>query len=598
VSELGEISDFVQQVCEAMADVVEIEITIFDDKLQRIAGTGRHRNEVGRKIPHTAAFAKALAMGIPIFVFNPPTDDACKQCSLQDKCSEVANIAFPIINDGLVKGVIALIAFNEEQRQRLMYQQKSYSRFLTKLAELICSKLQEKKANADLVQASRSLETIMSSLPDGVIFTDAKGMVVSDNPAARKILGLQLDALRGQNLNAIDPLHPLLQTLNDGYAISNKEISRDVKGKNRHYLCSTQPIYHEGIIVGAIAYLKDYESVRIIVNEVEGHNNFMTFDHIIGSHPSLLAVIERATRVAGSNSTILIQGESGTGKELFARGIHGHSRHGNGPFIAINCAAIPETLLESELFGYEGGAFTGARSKGKPGKLELAGGGTLFLDEIADMPLNLQAKLLRVLEEKRITRLGGIRSIAVDTRIVAATNRNLEEQVSKGEFREDLFYRLNVVPLKIPPLRERYSDIRVLAMHFLAEYRHDNPGIEGFSQAVLNAFIQYGWPGNVRELKNAVEYAVNMTDEPTIQIRHIPEKIRPGTLHSTPVYMPGPELMRMNEMEALLLRLCVERYGTSEKAKKEIASRLGISRASIYRKMNKYGISGKRDSTC
>ena len=346
--------------------------------------------------------------------------------------------------------------------------------------------------------------------------------------------------------------------------------------------------------MGAIAFLKDYESVRSMVNEVGGYNNFLTFDHIIGSHPSLLATKDRARRAAGSDSTILIQGESGTGKELFARGAHGHSRRSNGPFIAINCAAIPETLLESELFGYEGGAFTGARSKGKPGKLELASGGTLFLDEISDLPLNLQAKFLRVLEEKTITRLGGIRPVAVDARVIAATNRNLEEQVGKGEFREDLFYRLNVIPLKIPPLRERRSDIQVLAIHFLEEHQDANLGVEGLSQAVLNAFTRYEWPGNVRELKNAVEYATNMADEPVIQLRHIPEKIRSGTGRSAPNRTPALGLMRMEEMEELLLKLGVETFGTSDKAKREIASRLGIGRASVYRKMNKYGLFGNR----
>ena len=593
MSELTEISDFVQQVCEAMAAVVEIEITVFDSDLQRIAGTGQHKEDVGNKIPPTIAFTQAMETGVPIFIFNPLIDKACQDCSLQSVCKEVANIAFPIMSDGRSEGVIALIAFSEGQRHKLVNQQDSYSRFLGKLAELICSKLQEKRVHEELIQASRKLETIVSSLPDGVIFTDIMGTVVSDNPAARKILGFQENELRGKEFRTIDPLHPILNTLKDGRVIINKEISRDTKGKTRHYLCSTQPIYNEGAIMGAIAFLKDYESVRSMVSEVGGYNNFLTLDHLIGDSQSLLAAKDRAKRAAGSDSTILIQGESGTGKELFARGIHSHSRRSKAPFIAINCAAIPETLLESELFGYEGGAFTGAISKGKPGKLELASGGTLFLDEIADTPLNLQAKLLRVLEEKTITRLGGLRPVAVDARIISATNRNLEEQVGKGEFREDLFYRLNVIPLKIPSLRERRSDIQVLAMHFLEEHKDADFSVEGLSQAVINAFTQYEWPGNVRELKNAVEYAVSMTDDPVIQLRHIPEKINAGNASSTLKPLHKIRLMRMDEMEELLIKLGVETFGTSDKAKREIASRLGISRATVYRKMSKYGICNK-----
>jgi len=592
MQKLSDISDFVQQVSEATAAVVECDITVFDSSLVRVAGTGKHEHKIGKAISEKAAFAQALETGKPIYIFNPLTDKACLNCSFRETCTEVANIAFPIAADGKVIGLIALIAFNERQRSKLIHHKESYSRFLSKMGELICSKLREQSARAELIEASQRLETIVGFFPDGVVFTNAGGIVVSVNPAAAKILGFTENELRGGDFRTVDDSHPLLQTLKDGRIRTNREITREYKGKTRHYLCSTQPIYNEKVIMGAIAFLKDYENVRRIVNEVGGYKNFLSFDHVLGEHSSILAAKDKAKRAARSDATILIQGESGTGKELFARGAHYCSRRSNAPFIAINCAAIPETLLESELFGYEGGAFTGARNKGKPGKFELANGGTIFLDEIADMPLSLQAKLLRVLEERKIVRLGGLKPVSVDVRVIAATNKNLEEQVAKGEFREDLYYRLNVIPLQLPSLRERQSDIKILAKHFLEVYKeHNGSGVMGFSPAVLNAFTDYQWPGNVRELKNAVEYAVNMTDGPLIQINHIPEKIRLSDRRSICNSLVDLELMRMDEIEKTLLNIGVKTFGNSDKAKKEIASRLGISRASVYRKLKKYGLS-------
>jgi PAS domain S-box-containing protein len=589
---LSDISDFVQQVCEATAAVVEVDITVFDSGLVRVAGTGHHKHKIGKAISTKAAFAQSLETGKPIYIFNPLTDKACFNCSFRETCTEVANIAFPIVADGEVLGLIALIAFNKMQRRKLMNHKENYSRFLSKMGELICSKLREQSAQVELIETSQRLETIVGFFPDGVIFTNARGIVVSVNPAAAKILGLTENELRGRDFRTVDDSHPLLQTLEDGRIRTNKEITRDFQGKTRHYLCSTQPIYNENVIMGAISFLKDYENVRKMVNEVGGYKNFLSFDQVLGEHSAILAAKEKAKRAARSNSTILIQGESGTGKELFARGAHHCSHRSNAPFIAINCAAIPETLLESELFGYEGGAFTGARNKGKPGKFELANGGTIFLDEIADMPLSLQAKLLRVLEERKIVRLGGLKPVAVDVKVIAATNKNLEEQVAKGEFREDLYYRLNVLPLKLPSLRERQSDIEILAKHFLEIYKkHNSSGVMGFSQAVLEAFTDYEWPGNVRELKNAVEYAVNMTDGPMIQINHIPEKIRLNDRHSIYNSLVNLKLMRIDEIEKALLNIGVKTFGNSDKAKKEIASHLGISRASVYRKLKKYGLS-------
>lgn len=256
---------------------------------------------------------------------------------------------------------------------------------------------------------------------------------------------------------------------------------------------------------------KDLKDVQKLAYSITSEVDDSTFDIIVGKSKAILQVKDIAKQIATSDSTIIFLGESGTGKELFARAVHQESLRVNKPFRAINCAAIPEHLLESELFGYSEGAFTGARKKGKPGKFEMANGGTIFLDEIGDMPLHLQVKILRVLEERRVERLGSNSSLDIDVRVLAATNKNLEQMVKDGEFREDLFYRLNVIPIHIPPLRERVGDVSVLLSHFVDHYVNiTGKQVRGFTPEAEACLCSYDWPGNIRELQNTVEYAINM----------------------------------------------------------------------------------------
>ncbi|MDN5344836.1 MAG: sigma-54 dependent transcriptional regulator, acetoin dehydrogenase operon transcriptional [Clostridia bacterium] len=592
--DLFNIKNFVQQIAEAVAAVVGIDVTIFNDSLLRVAGTGRYLEQVGQRINPTAAFAKVLQNGRPAAVFNPTVNKECLACELKASCSEIANIAYPITMNNRVKGVLALIAFDEEQRLKLIKQKDIYINFLSRMAELISSKLIEQGMQAELMEASQRLQGIVDAFSDGVVFVNQDRKVISCNPAAARILATGQAELRGQSIAAcgFPALESLfLATLQEGRELVDKEIVQEGHDFTRRYLCSTRAVCHEGQVIGAIVFLKDYEAIYQMVNEAGGNKNYFGLDEILGDHPLIQGAKETARKASLTDSTVLIQGESGTGKELFARGIHGLSRRKNGPFVAINCAAIPDTLLESELFGYEGGAFTGAKSKGKPGKFELASGGTIFLDEIGDMPLSLQAKLLRVLEERKITRLGGISATPVDVRVIAATNKDLETMVAKKEFREDLFYRLSVIPLKIPPLRERKSDIPVLAAFFLQKYKRlYGKEIKGFAPPILALLQQYDWPGNVRELQNVLEYAVNMAEGSLIQEKNIPEKIRNRNKTAEIGLAEGEELFPLKEAERILLQRGLTIFGTTDKAKTEIARRLGISRASVYRKLKTYGL--------
>lgn len=324
------------------------------------------------------------------------------------------------------------------------------------------------------------------------------------------------------------------------------------------------------------------QELKKTVKQLQNNCCDMPFDDIIGSSRAIREVKRQAETFARGASNILIQGESGTGKEVFARAIHTASRNSAGPFIAINCAALPENLIESELFGYEEGAFTGAMKGGRIGKFELADQGTLFLDEIGEFPIHLQAKLLRALQERKIQRVGGNREIGVSVRIIAATNRDLEELSQNGQFREDLYYRLSVIPIHLPPLRERRSDIGELAEYFLAIYTKALcKEIQGFDRNAMNALYEYPWPGNIRELQNAVEYAVNISAGDVITAEDLPRKVR-GVREDRGSTL---NLKPLRCVEDEYIREAVRVYGDTLEGKLKAAQVLGISKATLYRRL-------------
>lgn len=319
------------------------------------------------------------------------------------------------------------------------------------------------------------------------------------------------------------------------------------------------------------------------VARLQNNESLISFNDIIGSSHEITMLKENARKFSKSNSTILIRGESGTGKEILARAIHNESNRSRESFVAINCAAIPENLVESELFGYEEGAFTGARKGGKIGKFELANNGTLFLDEVGEFPLFLQAKLLRVIQERKIQRIGGSKEINVNIRIICATNRNLEDAIAGGLFREDLYYRLNVIPLYLPTLRERKEDIVGLAEYFLNIYAKElNKDIFGFRSHAIAKLVNYSWPGNIRELQNAVEYAVNCANGSYIEDDDLPK------LEHSKIETSKNELVLkpLREIEYEYISEAIKVYGESLEGKETAARVLGISKATLYRRLN------------
>ncbi|WP_313885000.1 sigma-54-dependent Fis family transcriptional regulator [Desulfofundulus sp. TPOSR] len=447
------------------------------------------------------------------------------------------------------------------------------------------------------------LENIFHSTHEGYIATGNDGRILMINGPMAELLGVTIETAVGRHIREVAPDKRLHQILWSG----KLQYGEVVRIRGRETVVMRVPLYNQGKLVGAVSKVmfQDVEQLLALAEKISiqrrssfcpsvTHNDNptarYTVDNLIGASRDMLRLKETIRRVAQGPSTVLIRGESGTGKELVAHALHTASPRHRGPFIKVNCAAVPENLLESELFGYQEGAFTGARKGGQIGKFEQADGGTIFLDEIGDMPLPMQAKILRVLQEKEIERLGDTRPRAVDVRVVAATNRDLEELIRQGHFREDLYYRLNVVSLYIPPLRERPDDIPLLVNHFIKKFNREfGLLVRGVSPEVSEILYTYDWPGNVRELENVMERAFNLVEGDIIEVKHMPPYLqkasqgRKRNLHNRTL----ATLLQEVEKEALL-----EALAAAGGNKMQAAKTLGISRAWLYKKMKQYDIRG------
>lgn len=437
------------------------------------------------------------------------------------------------------------------------------------------------------------LSVTLETTDEAVITTNKDGIINKANLPARKILNYINKDLVGMSIESILGKQSIIKSvLETGKSISNTVILYE-KTNQRLHLHSVQPIKDQyGNIYGCVLTFNQFHQARKLVNQNNGLKATYTFDDIIGNSHQLKKSIDIAKKFAHLNANLLIQGESGTGKELFAQAIHNESRP-NGPFIALNCAAIPHTLIESELFGYEGGAFTGAKRHGKQGKIELADGGTLFLDEIGDLPMELQPVLLRVLEEGKVMRIGANHYVPVDFRLITATNKNLLHLVEKGQFREDLYYRLKALTINIPPLRDRETDILILAQHFInATAKKQQKTAPSLSELTALEIISYSWPGNIRQLENAMFYAVSICTDGVIKPDDLPEDIHRGvSVTSNQIY---PEHVTPDRAENNFTLKNIERimiHHVLQKTNNNIskaAEQLGISRSTLYRKIEEY----------
>ncbi|WP_163102942.1 sigma-54-dependent Fis family transcriptional regulator [Peribacillus alkalitolerans] len=443
------------------------------------------------------------------------------------------------------------------------------------------------------------LETALENAYDGIIMTDKNGLVEMVNPPLLELFDLTREQVMGHRINDVLPTLQLSHVFETQMA----EFSDFQERNGISYIVHRIPIMQDGQVIGAIGkimfrQLHEVNKLLKKLQKVENKANFyqkqfkqsesarFSWEHIYSVDPYMEKLKRSAAKAAKGRSTILIRGESGTGKELFAHAIHNGSARCDEKFVEVNCAAIPEDLLESEFFGYEEGAFTGAKQKGKIGKFDLANGGTLFLDEVGDMSLSLQAKLLRVLQEREFYRVGGTTRIKVDVRIIAATNRNLEEMVKNGQFREDLYYRLNVISLLIPPLRERRRDVDSLIQIIMKDLnRLLGTSITGISSLARTALLQYEWPGNVRELKNVLERAMTFAEHGKIQKEDLPDYM---IYEEKIMRQPMGNLFEDAEIQAIQKAL-----DQAKGNKAEAARLLGISRSGLYEKIKKYSLVNK-----
>ena len=584
----------VQQVAEAIASVLTVEVTIADERLRRIAGTGRYAGKVGDRLVKESAFAAVLREKRGFVIANPREHDVCNTCEGKQNCEERAEVCCPIMLDGQVIGVIALIACDEKQYRILLANPDGLFDFLQRMADLLASKIAGRERLEQLHAVQQQLTTLFDTVQEGIIAVDRNGKIVNVNAAAAKMLQIEQKALLGRELaDQISGL-PLSDSLTTGHDIFNQEAFRLIRGRRIYYVATVKTWLGGAEVLGAVVTLREMAEVKKIASNLSTQEHCFSFEMILGDSPALVKTKQEAAQAAAGNVTVLIQGESGTGKELFARAIHNASARRDKPIIAINCAAIPEALLESELFGYEEGAFTGARRGGKPGKFELADGGTVFLDEIGDMSLSLQAKLLRVLQERRIERVGSTETTAIDVRIIAATHKDIEAMVSRGEFRQDLYYRINVFPLQIPSLRQRRQDIPLLINSFLARYSDKMAkNVVGTDTDAYGYLLEYGWPGNIRELENTIEYLVSIAEGKNIEARHIPQRIkiaRENAQLSLATDAQPTQLLTIAELEKNAIMNAIELFGLTMRGKAQLTQALGLSKATLYRKLKQYKI--------
>ncbi len=450
----------------------------------------------------------------------------------------------------------------------------------------------------------KALDIIGDNVSEGILVVDQAGDITYSSKKARELLGLpaskQANLVNLMKSRNIEPRLPFNEDRD------NIEVAITWQGKSTRVVTSIRAITNEeGVAAGALIILRELDDVRQLIQSVSGPS-LVDFDDIIGKSQAFDNAINLAKTVAPTNMSVMLRGESGTGKELFARAIHKNSARSKGPFVAVNCAAIPDSLLESEFFGYDRGAFTGASSGGKQGLLELATHGTLFLDEVGDLSPPLQGKILRAIQEQRIRRVGGRHEIRIDIRIISATNKNLEKMVSEGTFREDLFYRLNVIPIWIPPLRHRKEDIPLLAQHFLNGLARElNKPNLSLTPNALHKLTSHNWPGNVRELQNVIQRAAvlataqvdsthlvieAMSTDPANMDCWPPLSQPSGNTGDKPVEfleripVDLPELI--SKIETYYLTLASTQYSSSRK----IGEVLGISHTTVINKMKRLGI--------
>lgn len=580
-SVLMQIQPTIQRFARMLASVLQLEVEIVDENLCRVAGTGAYGKFLGRQLSGNSRLLRhVLETKTEKVVTQSRFDPLCEGCDSKENCREKAFLGTPVILQDRCVGVISLIAVTHEQQEHISDNLREFSDYVRHISTIFVSKLLEDQGPGDNI--SKIFATMIDNMDQGVLVVDDESRVQFVNQTALKTLGVVQNNIIGKPIR----FRPLTFESNFTHGHMQHIVSWDDKSE----LIIGQLHNIQGRQLFLMAFHQPHTSFSVANAPDEPH-----IEQLVGECRVMRQLKRLISRIAPSPSSVMVVGESGTGKEVVARAIHKLSGRRNKPFIAINCAAIPEQLLESELFGYVKGAFTGASANGKTGLIQAANTGTLFLDEIGDMPLMLQAKLLRAIEAREILPIGASSPIQVDIRIISATNQNLAQFIAEGKFREDLFYRLNVIPITLPPLRERQEDIELLVHYFLHLHtRRLGSVYPGIAPDVVEILRKHRWPGNLRELSNLMEYLVNVVPSGEVIDSTLlpPNLLNNGTTEQSDVTEVSEAHLSLDdaggtaleEMEKQMIREALSRHNS----KKQVADELGIGIATLYRKIKKY----------
>lgn len=580
-SVLMQIQPTIQRFARMLASVLQLEVEIVDENLCRVAGTGAYGKFLGRQLSGNSRLLRhVLETKTEKVVTQSRFDPLCEGCDSKENCREKAFLGTPVILQDRCVGVISLIAVTHEQQEHISDNLREFSDYVRHISTIFVSKLLEDQGPGDNI--SKIFATMIDNMDQGVLVVDDESRVQFVNQTALKTLGVVQNNIIGKPIR----FRPLTFESNFTHGHMQHIVSWDDKSE----LIIGQLHNIQGRQLFLMAFHQSHTSFSVANAPDEPH-----IEQLVGECRVMRQLKRLISRIAPSPSSVMVVGESGTGKEVVARAIHKLSGRRNKPFIAINCAAIPEQLLESELFGYVKGAFTGASANGKTGLIQAANTGTLFLDEIGDMPLMLQAKLLRAIEAREILPIGASSPIQVDIRIISATNQNLAQFIAEGKFREDLFYRLNVIPITLLPLRERQEDIELLVHYFLHLHtRRLGSVYPGIAPDVVEILRKHRWPGNLRELSNLMEYLVNVVPSGEVIDSTLlpPNLLNNGTTEQSDVTEVSEAHLALDdaggtaleEMEKQMIREALSRHNS----KKQVADELGIGIATLYRKIKKY----------
>ncbi|EFH0512016.1 sigma-54-dependent transcriptional regulator [Escherichia coli] len=580
-SVLMQIQPTIQRFARMLASVLQLEVEIVDENLCRVAGTGAYGKFLGRQLSGNSRLLRhVLETKTEKVVTQSRFDPLCEGCDSKENCREKAFLGTPVILQDRCVGVISLIAVTHEQQEHISDNLREFSDYVRHISTIFVSKLLEDQGPGDNI--SKIFATMIDNMDQGVLVVDDESRVQFVNQTALKTLGVVQNNIIGKPIR----FRPLTFESNFTHGHMQHIVSWDDKSE----LIIGQLHNIQGRQLFLMAFHQSHTSFSVANAPDEPH-----IEQLVGECRVMRQLKRLISRIAPSPSSVMVVGESGTGKEVVARAIHKLSGRRNKPFIAINCAAIPEQLLESELFGYVKGAFTGASANGKTGLIQAANTGTLFLDEIGDMPLMLQAKLLRAIEAREILPIGASSPIQVDIRIISATNQNLAQFIAEGKFREDLFYRLNVIPITLPPLRERQEDIELLVHYFLHLHtRRLGSVYPGIAPDVVEILRKHRWPGNLRELSNLMEYLVNVVPSGEVIDSTLlpPNLLNNGTTEQSDVTEVSEAHLSLDDaggtaleaMEKQMIREALSRHNS----KKQVADELGIGIATLYRKIKKY----------